>query len=38
LIAIFVHGLVDAVTWGTKLSFIAWLPFALAGLLYTQEH
>ncbi len=38
LIAMLVHGLVDAVMWGTKLSFIAWLLFALAGALYTQEH
>jgi len=38
LVAMLMHGLVDAVMWGTKLSFIAWLLFALAGALYTQEH
>ncbi|MCB0131226.1 MAG: O-antigen ligase family protein [Caldilineaceae bacterium] len=29
-----VHGLVDAVTWGTKLTFIPWLFYTLAALLY----
>ncbi len=38
LVALLIHGLVDAVMWGTKLSFIGWLLFALAGALYTQEH
>ncbi len=38
LVAMLVHGLVDAIMWGTKLSFIAWLLFALAGALYRQEH
>lgn len=36
--AMFVHGLVDAVTWGTKLAFLSWLLLALAGALYSQEH
>ena len=30
LAAMGVHGLVDAVTWGTKLAFLPWLLFALA--------
>ena len=34
LTAMIVHGLFDAVTWGTKLSFMPWLLFALATLLY----
>lgn len=38
LVALLVHGLVDAVTWGSKLAFIAWMLFALAGLLYTPAH
>ena len=28
------HGLVDAVTWGTKLAFLPWLCYALAVALY----
>ena len=31
-----VHGMVDAVTWGTKLAFLSWLLLALAGALYLQ--
>jgi len=30
LIAMIVHGLVDAVAWGTKLAFIPWLLYAQA--------
>lgn len=37
-VAMFVHGMVDAVTWGTKLAFFSWLLLALAGVLYIQEH
>lgn len=37
LVAMFLHGLVDAVTWGTKLAFLPWLLLALAGLLDQQE-
>jgi O-antigen ligase len=36
-VAMFVHGMVDAVTWGTKLAFFSWLLLALAGALYVQE-
>ncbi len=32
-----VHGLVDAVTWGTKLAFMPWLLYALAALLWLQS-
>lgn len=32
-VAMFLHGLVDAVTWGTKLAFLPWLLVALAGTL-----
>jgi putative inorganic carbon (HCO3(-)) transporter len=35
--ALLVHGLVDAVAWGTKLAFIPWLLFALTALLWRQE-
>ncbi|MFN8489845.1 MAG: O-antigen ligase family protein [Caldilineaceae bacterium] len=34
LTAMLVHGLLDAVTWGTKLAFIPWLLFALITLLF----
>lgn len=34
LVAMLVHGLLDAVTWGTKLAFIPWLLFALITLLF----
>jgi len=34
LVAMLVHGLLDAVTWGTKLAFISWLLFALITLLF----
>ena len=30
------HGLLDAVTWGTKLSFLPWLLFALITQLFLQ--
>ncbi|MCB0105929.1 MAG: hypothetical protein KDE53_08465, partial [Caldilineaceae bacterium] len=36
LLAMFIHGLVDAVVWGTKLAFLPWLFFALAALLWRQ--
>lgn len=38
VVALFLHGLVDAITWGTKLAFFPWLLLALAGTLYFQEH
>jgi len=34
LIAIHVQGLLDAVTWGTKLAFMPWLLFAVITLLF----
>jgi len=37
LVGMIVHGLVDAVTWGTKLAFMPWLLYALAGLLWVQS-
>lgn len=36
LIGIYTHGLLDAVTWGTKLSFFPWLVYALIWITYTQ--
>lgn len=36
-VAMFCHGLIDAVTWGTKLAFLPWLLVALAGALAYQE-
>ena len=36
IVAMFIHGMVDAVTWGTKLAFLSWLLLALAGALYVQ--
>lgn len=33
LTAMFVYGLVDAVTWGTKLAFVPWFLYALAAML-----
>ncbi|MCB0189209.1 MAG: O-antigen ligase family protein, partial [Caldilineaceae bacterium] len=32
-IALMTHGMVDAVTWGTKLAFLPWLLFALTAVL-----
>ena len=37
LVAMLVHGMVDATTWGTKVAFIPWLLFALVTLLYLSE-
>lgn len=37
LVALLVHGLLDAVTWGTKIAFVPWLLFALITLLYQQQ-
>ncbi len=36
LVAMLVHGFLDAVTWGTKLAFYPWLLIALAVLLGLQ--
>ena len=36
-VAMLIHGLFDAVTWGTKLAFIPWLLFALVTLLYHRR-
>lgn len=38
LVGMLIHGLLDAVTWGTKLAFVPWLIFALITqlFLYTQ--
>lgn len=38
LVAMILHGLVDAVTWGTKLAFAPWLLFSLTSLLYLQAN
>ena len=37
VVGMLVHGLVDAVTWGTKLAFLPWLFYTLAALLWHQE-
>lgn len=37
LVGMLVHGLLDAVTWGTKLAFLPWLFFALITLLFLFE-
>ena len=34
LVAMFVHGLLDAVLWGTKLAFLPWILFALIATLF----
>jgi putative inorganic carbon (HCO3(-)) transporter len=38
LVGMLIHGLLDAVTWGTKLAFVPWILFALITqlFLYTQ--
>lgn len=36
MVAMLVHGCLDAVTWGTKLAFIPWVLFALITLLFLQ--
>jgi hypothetical protein len=36
LAGMLIHGLLDAVTWGTKLSFLPWLLFALITQLFLQ--
>lgn len=36
LVGMLIHGLVDAVTWGTKLAFLPWFFYALAALLWQQ--
>ena len=33
IVAMLIHGLLDAVTWGTKLAFYPWILFALAVLV-----
>ncbi|MBI1295538.1 hypothetical protein GC175_11340 [bacterium] len=37
LAAMLVHGISDAVTWGTKLSFLPWMLFALAMLVARRQ-
>lgn len=37
LIAMLLHGLVDAVTWGNKLAFLPWWLYALITLLFLQH-
>jgi putative inorganic carbon (hco3(-)) transporter len=37
LIAMLVHGLVDAPLWGSKIAFLPWLLYALVTLLYTSS-
>lgn len=34
IVGLLVHGLLDAVTWGTKLAFFPWVIFALVAILY----
>ena len=34
LVAIFIHGILDAVLWGTKLAFLPWILFALITTLF----
>jgi len=34
LVGMLVHGLLDAVTWGTKLAFVPWVLFALITQLF----
>jgi putative inorganic carbon (hco3(-)) transporter len=38
LMALLTHGLLDAVTWGTKLAFMPWLLYALITLLFLYTH
>jgi hypothetical protein len=37
LVALLVHGLLDTVTWGTKLAFFPWLLYALITQLFLQS-
>jgi putative inorganic carbon (HCO3(-)) transporter len=37
VVAMLVHGISDAVTWGTKLSFLPWMLFALAMLVARRQ-
>lgn len=37
LLAMFLHGMVDAVTWGNKLAFLPWWLYALITLLFLHE-
>lgn len=37
LTAMLLHGLLDAVLWGTKVAFVPWLLFALVALLYEAQ-
>lgn len=37
LVAMFLHGLVDAVTWGNKLAFLPWWLYALITLLFLSQ-
>ncbi|MFN8488758.1 MAG: O-antigen ligase family protein [Caldilineaceae bacterium] len=36
-VSLFIHGLVDAIAWGTKVAFLPWLLFALTALLIEQQ-
>ena len=36
-VSLFIHGMVDAITWGTKVAFLPWLLFALTALLMEQQ-
>lgn len=36
LVGLLVHGIFDAVLWGTKVAFVSWLLFALITLLHMQ--
>ena len=37
LVAMLLHGLVDAITWGNKLAFLPWWLYALITLLFLQH-
>lgn len=37
-VAMHVHGVLDAATWGVKLAFVPWLLYALVALLFLRSH
>ena len=37
IVGILVHGMLDAVTWGTKLAFLPWLMLAIIQLTTTEQ-
>lgn len=38
LVGLLTHGLVDAVSWGTKLAFLPWLLYALITRLFLEDY